>query len=374
MEDISLPTCPICLDCFSEIEPAYILYCGHTVHNNCLRLMKQPSNNVVCPICRHVTPGAIDVLKRNYSLMSLLAELKVDKVQNVAVSYLCYECESKANIFCEQCNIPLCESHNITIHSHKFASNHKRVNVLEKFITSQKCLLHDENKKLFCKNCLLQLCPTCQILEHDDHNVELSSIIIKDYDKEIKSTLESTQSYISQLNLQKDLLNDTLTLIEEGQQKSEKNIDSAMDTLIQNINERRETLKRQVRNETDAKKSIINQEKEILSDIKDEALNIADSLKYLKLNTDLNGMSSQTAILYQQKILSKLKAKHDFKKSDRFKNWCTEEEITLPEKIITSLTEIKTQKRSHQKSAKSGVQKCSQCQVSLKKKLDKIPN
>jgi len=103
------------------------------------------TNQINCPSCRSITPGNVDSLKKNYSLMSLLEEIRKENESRIK-PINCEECDNKATVFCHQCNRSLCESHNSHLHSLKILSNHKRSDISKNPVTINNCKEHGDYK------------------------------------------------------------------------------------------------------------------------------------------------------------------------------------------------------------------------------------
>jgi len=296
----SVPDCPFCLSVFSESEPGYLLYCGHTLHQNCLNRVKI-TTEIICPSCRSVTPGNLDSLKKNQSLMRFLE--KINKENESKNKILCEECDAMATVYCEQCAISVCETHNTYLHSLKAVSKHKRYDISLKPAASTKCKEHDEPFKLFCNACNLSLCYIChESGSHTHHQVQSISSLMKEYQSLIENLLKATdetdkkfEDYLKQYSQYIDKIKDNST-------SREKEIDLVMDNLIAVINKRREVLKGELRDQSYSEEHLINHEREVMAIAKAEIQVVIMELKGILVNINSEVLSEINIESFKTKL------------------------------------------------------------------------
>lgn len=84
--------CEICRESYdTEIHEAQQLPCFHTFCKSCVGKLQSP---IVCPTCRAVTRR--NAIKRNFALMAVVDELKVNKMHDVKLKTLSKSMESQS--------------------------------------------------------------------------------------------------------------------------------------------------------------------------------------------------------------------------------------------------------------------------------------
>ncbi|XP_061389894.1 E3 ubiquitin-protein ligase TRIM45-like [Musca vetustissima] len=227
-------------------------------------------SRIKCKLCGFVTEipvGGLRQLPRNLLVVRKIEDHR-NKIasENYALCSLCYE-ETRANHFCELCNLNLCllckESHE----RQKTTANHslRTITIDTKSSTispkdnprfnrlSQNCTLHPGFElKSFCHNCLQLACSDCLVLQHKGHRIDgiekaakFYSSILRDSAEQIRLICKSSEHSLEKLNASMLSINrkcDELQAeIEDFMRRYQEAVEVHRSNLIQQIRTTRET-------------------------------------------------------------------------------------------------------------------------------------
>jgi hypothetical protein len=262
------------------------------------------TNEIICPSCRTITPGNLDSIKKNTSLMILLEEIRKENEEKINTPIFCEECNEKATVFCVQCNIALCDPHNVNLHAFKINSNHKRYDISKKLVKKiAKCTEHDELLKLFCNHCNISICFLCgDHGNHSGHNIQLISGIMKDYQSQIEDIIKDSNLLVQRFDDYLKELNNTVDKLKENVGTREKDIDTVMDNLITVINQRRLFLKEEIKKQTIEEEKIINNQREVIVNSSAEIHSLLIELKSILLNINHDILSKRNMETFKNKL------------------------------------------------------------------------
>ena len=172
--------CSICLD---RLESPRMLTCFHSFCEHCLEGCADQNLKgfLHCPTCRERTiiPNVgITGLKPDFRANKLLQALNKDRTskQGATVQQSCSLCKSsKASLFCEECDLKMCQGCAEFHLKMPMCRNHQTVPLtdvssdsvsVEKSVVIRKCPRHDERFKFYCKTCSICICADCTVLDH----------------------------------------------------------------------------------------------------------------------------------------------------------------------------------------------------------------
>ena len=178
--------CPICQEQFSKPR---VLPCQHTFCLHCLEKIREhqsTTGSIPCPVCRatyHFSTTGIDDLPKNIFAANLIDIVQQGDIQgqtksgtsNTENRQLCTldtdECSQPATVYCDVCDVYMCEQCELYHKNSKLARKHKMVE-LTQATTRQKqpCCPKHTSKLLdiFCKDCNSMICSGC-LSEHEGH-------------------------------------------------------------------------------------------------------------------------------------------------------------------------------------------------------------
>jgi hypothetical protein len=149
--------CPVCLEVYQTDGPhmPYVLNCAHTLCHSCIQTIKKTDNKTGahswrCPTCQCTTTQEP---KPNFGLRDLIPSLSQMRVEPSPSAAPCEECaDAKATLWCQTCEIALCESCMDAVHKMKSVQRHTRVPVSEREKTQgpPKCPTHGEVPERAC--------------------------------------------------------------------------------------------------------------------------------------------------------------------------------------------------------------------------------
>ena len=172
--------CSICLD---RLKSPRMLTCLHSFCEHCLEGFANLNLDgfMNCPTCRERTiiPNVgITGLKPDFRANKLLEALNEDKTSKpgATMQQSCSLCKSsKACLFCEECDLKMCQGCAEFHLKMPICRNHQTVPLtdlssesvsVEKSVVIRKCPRHDERFKFYCKTCKTCICADCTVLDH----------------------------------------------------------------------------------------------------------------------------------------------------------------------------------------------------------------
>lgn len=164
-----LSSCQVCLLTFNDGTNApMLLICGHSYCAVCVAKFPLP---MTCPLCRVVTPGQSDSLKKNYALIDVLPKLRPLKPEEA-----CSECTAQATEFCVSCKA-LCKACSSKIHAYKALSTHTVVPIEAKdTLLMPKCADHGKKALLYCVADSSLICLLCK--DHGAHKGHTEVLVL----------------------------------------------------------------------------------------------------------------------------------------------------------------------------------------------------
>ncbi|CAL2031752.1 unnamed protein product [Caenorhabditis brenneri] len=152
--------CGICFLQYDEkkLTPRILTSCGHTVCHQCALQFLRDERTITCPFDRTVTQingnEGVKGLPKNFALLELSRKANQEQEKNSGkkADVPCFENSfHEAVVYCQQCEVDLCEKCFTSVHKPKALSAHRKVNISVKPIDLPKRLEHPHNTaKLFC--------------------------------------------------------------------------------------------------------------------------------------------------------------------------------------------------------------------------------
>ena len=223
--------CSICYQPMTseESKTPRLLNCGHTFCTECLQSIyitaadaygyrSRLEREILCPHCK--TPCLVpdgDVLKlpKNYALLEIMSEQPQIKT------------------------IPentLCKTHNIV-------------------------------KKSYCFNCQDLVCPYCQMINHQNHNCQITIEAIKVFLPDFQQNQEQLEAYSHQLKSAKDKFQATLYRLKENQREASHHINVRFSAIIDEAQKWKNINIRKLDDITKEREDILDQQIESLNDV-----------------------------------------------------------------------------------------------------------
>ena len=205
--------CPICQEHFTDPR---VLPCQHTFCLLCLEKIiehQRAKDSIPCPVCRatyQILTAEIRILPKNIFAVNLIDIVGQDDinqgkaesaVSNTGQRQLCTldtdVCTQPAPVYCDVCDVYMCEQCELSHKNSKFARNHK-IRPATQATTRQKqpfCPEHTSKLlDIFCEDCNSILCYMCFFNEHKKHK----SYKLEDKMKKLRGQLDHMLTLTSQ--------------------------------------------------------------------------------------------------------------------------------------------------------------------------------
>ena len=206
--------CPICQEQFSEPR---VLPCQHTFCRHCLEKIREhqsTTESIPCPVCRatyHLSKSGIDDLPKNIFAANLIDIVQQGKLHgqnmsgtiNTVNRQLCTldtdECSQPATVYCDVCDVNMCEQCELYHKNSKLARKHKTVAVSQA-TTRQKqsyCPKHiSKQLDIFCEECNSVICSSC-LSAHKDHKFCGLEEKMEDFSGQLDHVLSQTDQSLN---------------------------------------------------------------------------------------------------------------------------------------------------------------------------------
>ena len=124
--------CPGCMELYQSdgAQMPYVLHCAHTLCHACTEGIKTTDNKTSaaswrCPSCQAVTTREP---KPNYVMRDMMDALSKMRVEPVLPATPCENCEeAPSTLWCQTCEVLMCQSCMDVTHSAKVMQRHPRV-------------------------------------------------------------------------------------------------------------------------------------------------------------------------------------------------------------------------------------------------------
>ena len=209
--------CPICQEQFTEPR---VLPCQHTFCLHCLEKIREhqsTTESIPCPVCRatyYLTTAGIDDLPKNIFAANLIDIVCQDDVQvqagsgssNTENRQLCTldtdECSQPATVYCDVCDVYMCEQCELYHKNNKLAKKHKTISVTQ--VTTRKikpfCPKHTSIPlDIFCRDCNLIICSSC-LTNHEEHKCCGLNSVVDDFSGQLDHVLAQTDESLKAIN------------------------------------------------------------------------------------------------------------------------------------------------------------------------------
>ena len=274
-------SCSVCMQLYREPKQ---LPCLHIFCLECLNNIVRTSarhGKIKCPLCQIEVAvpesGTMETLPSCFYLKNLLDILAIKKCSTSKVT--CGNCEKKSEeaSYCFHCGGFWCnaclDAHNILR-----ANRDHRVLALKDFqdkdfedVLKQPAFcpkeLHEKGVfKFYCKVCEVPACQTCVTLEHSKHDVEHLEITARAVKNSMAAQLEAAKKEKQTFSACMRELGEKSRGIEERSQFVKKQIQAAVKSLIQNLQQREQELITEVEREAKIEQDRVTKDKTKISD------------------------------------------------------------------------------------------------------------
>ena len=209
--------CPICQEQFTEPR---VLPCQHTFCLHCLgniREHQSTTESIPCPVCRatyHLSTAGIDALPKNIFAANLIDIVRQDDVQvqagsgasNTENRQLCTletdECSQPATVYCDVCDVYMCEQCELSHKNSKFTRKHKTMAITQATTRDRKpfCSKHPSIPlDIFCKDCNLIICSSC-LSDHEGHKCSGLNSAMNDFRRQLDRVLAQTDQSLKAIH------------------------------------------------------------------------------------------------------------------------------------------------------------------------------
>ena len=209
--------CPICQEQFTEPR---VLPCQHTFCLHCLGKIREhqsTTESIPCPVCRatyHLSTAGIDDLPKNIFAANLIDIVCQDDVQvqagsgasNTENRQLCTldtdECSQPATVYCDVCDVYMCEQCELSHKNSKFTRKHKTMAITQATTRDRKpfCSKHPSIPlDIFCKDCNLIICSSC-LSDHEGHKCSGLNSAMNDFRGQLDRVLAQTDQSLKAIH------------------------------------------------------------------------------------------------------------------------------------------------------------------------------
>ena len=246
-------TCGICQECYTEpkVLPCLHYYCKKCVLR--LALRTGTGKPFSCPECcceATLPEGGVDELKTVFFVNRLKTTVSMMERAHGKVEVKCELCSDsgdKAEAFCRQCAMFICEDcikqHKRlkTYDTHEVASledlkqGRAKPIVVKEDPFSVKCPDHDEPLVIYCFDCDMPICRDCTMKDHRDHNFEFCK-------KAAATTKSNLLEKLDSLKVQRSSLFHAVEEVRTTKQELEAERDTVANTIKTSFKELRDIL------------------------------------------------------------------------------------------------------------------------------------
>ncbi|XP_036978409.1 E3 ubiquitin-protein ligase TRIM39-like [Acanthopagrus latus] len=265
--------CGICLDVFNV---PVTLPCGHNFCKSCIQQHWDSSTNCQCPSCKESFYKKLD-LRVNTFISEMATQFRKSAGRSSCRAAkpgdvpcdVCTDTKMKAVRLCLVCLASYCETH---LQPHLTASRLKKHQLTDPVenLEGRMCTIHDKPLELFCKTDQTCVCMLCPVLDHKSHEViplkeqferkraelgrreievhrmiqdrRLKILDIKQAFKLSKEAAEremadGVQVFTTLMESLQRAQSDLIGMIEEMREETEKEVQSVIEVLEQEISE-----------------------------------------------------------------------------------------------------------------------------------------
>ena len=201
--------CPICQEQLSEPR---VLPCQHTFCLHCLEKIREHQStreSIPCPVCRatyHLSTAGLADLPKNIFAGNLIDIVSEGDLQgqprsgsrNTENRQLCTldtdECSQPATVYCDVCDVYMCEQCDLSHKNNKFTKKHNTMAVTKATTRRKHMLCPKHTSKLldiYCEECNSMICSSC-LSEHDNHKCYSLEQAMHDFSCQLDQVLAQT--------------------------------------------------------------------------------------------------------------------------------------------------------------------------------------
>ena len=247
-------TCSVCLDNYREPR---VLPCLHAFCKMCLeRLVSRDGTSLTCPNCRRTTrvpQGGVSTLQSAFYIHHLVdVRDTLEKVKDAKTA--CEKCEeSEAKGYCRNCGKFVCKAC-INVHkkwkeysSHEIATIEEIQSEAAKLLPPKRvtmnCQKHpSEQLKIYCETCEQLVCRDCTVKTHRDHQYDLACDCFPKHRDAITASLQPVKQQLGIVNQAVAEMDARSKRINERGDTIKRDIQTAIDQLHDTLEARKRDL------------------------------------------------------------------------------------------------------------------------------------
>lgn len=252
-----------------------VLPCFHSVCAACLQSLASSEGDAFdCPRCGRRTQKmqALHQYLPNFDMLH-----NIDSQKVAQSDFLCEECVSgyRAETYCEECIMNLCESCTKQHRRRRASASHILVKLLGQgpqgevlnIHRAQYCAIHRTSRyELYCEDCERLICNECARNDHQHHAYKLpSATLIEKHRQRVKDIIEALCNKLLDDQALLKLLGQSLDSSEMACMQARSNITAAFDELKLAAEQRCAELLEQLQEQSREPMSALIKEKEICS-------------------------------------------------------------------------------------------------------------
>ncbi|XP_073825780.1 uncharacterized protein isoform X2 [Musca autumnalis] len=328
---------------FSEQSPSRLKVDSNRISPDLTQMLNQfqsigniKCSRIKCQLCGFYTEipvGGLRQLPRNLLIVRKIEDHRNKMAsENVKLCSLCYE-ETKANYFCEICNLNLCilckESHE----RQKTTANHCLKTITTEMKTNTggvrstqlspndissnnpalNCCLHPGFElKSFCHNCLQVACADCLVLQHKGHRVDSIEKAAKTYSTILRDSAEQTRLICKSAEHSLEKLNASMLSINRKCDELQAEIEDFMQRYKEAVEVHRINLMHQIRRTRETKLELIGEQQvELEKRTQEGQMAIGFSQELTEVATDVEILSFIKILLKRFEYCQQFKATID---------------------------------------------------------------
>ncbi|XP_058980717.1 uncharacterized protein LOC105262023 isoform X2 [Musca domestica] len=322
----------------SEQSPARIKVDSNRISPDFTAMMNQfqtlgniKCSRIKCKLCQFATDipvGGLRQLPRNLLMVRKIEQYR-NKIasENYTLCSLCYE-ETRANYFCETCNLNLCilckDSHErqkptanhalktLTIDLKSNAEAHSKTTPNDNHLTLTCCLHPGFELKSFCHTCLQVACSDCLILQHKGHRIDSTEKAAKVYSSILHDSAEQTRLICKSAEHSLEKLNASMLSINRKCDELQTEIEDFMQRYKDAVELHRLNLMQQIRRTRETKLELIGeQQTELEKRTQEGQIAIGFSQELTDVSTDVEILSFIKILLKRFEYCQQFKASVD---------------------------------------------------------------
>jgi len=281
--------CPFCHELYKK--PKY-LSCYHSYCEECLEKLQEGSR-ITCQECRKISvvpSGGVKDFPSNFFICRILEEMDLKEKLEGDEDVKCDMCirDDPGMVLCIDCGMFLC---NHCHESHKYSREYQGHHMMAlKEIRSAKIEInlqpkskpmfckehHNAELKFYCETCEKLLCSFCAMKHHGGHKYDSVVRVAMKYRSKINRIMELVDKCIDGIDCAHRRFTPIRGEIESQATKTDNEIDAYYDHLLQQLQQEREYLKKELHEVSIQKKKAMSLQLEQMKSMKKKLQNIKE--------------------------------------------------------------------------------------------------